>query len=121
MNGDREVVEALDKHVGKESDVIPVSYNKDGSPSRFASVASTEQFASLSAFVNHKMQELGREILRGDCSAVPYERKGKTPCEFCEYRQVCGFDTRIPGTHFRRLADYKPEEIWRMIQEETRQ
>lgn len=121
VNGDREVVEALDKHVGKESDVIPVSYNKDGSPSRFASVASTEQFASLSAFVNHKMQELGREILRGDCSAVPYERKGKTPCEFCEYRQVCGFDTRIPGTQFRRLADYKPEEIWRMIQEETRQ
>ena len=121
VNGDREVVEALDRDADRDSDVIPVSYNKDGKPSKYASVASKEQFASLSSFVHQKMQSLGREILQGECSVLPYERKGKRPCEYCEFREVCGFDPKIPGTRVRRLTEYKPEEIWRMIQEETGQ
>lgn len=119
INGDRSVVEAFDGGVDRDSDVIPVSYNKDGKPSRYASVASKEQFASLSSFVHQKMQSLGREILRGDCGALPYERKGRTPCEYCEFREVCGFDPKIPGTQVRRLKEYSPEEVWNMIQEET--
>lgn len=120
INGDRKVVEAMDKRLEKDSDVIPVAYNKDQSFSRYASVAKGEQFASLSAFVNQKMGELGRRILEGECSALPYERKGRTPCEYCEYREVCRFDEQIPGTHFQRLAEYKPEELWKKIQEETK-
>lgn len=121
VNADREVVEALDRDADRDSDVIPVSYNKDGKPSKYASVASKEQFASLSSFVHQKMQSLGREILQGECSVLPYERKGRRPCEYCEFREVCGFDPKIPGTRVRRLTEYKPEEIWRMIQEETGQ
>ena len=109
INGDRSVVEAFDAGVGRDSDVIPVSYNKDGRPSKYASVASAEQFSSLRAFVHQKMQTLGREILRGDCAALPYERKGRTPCEYCEFREVCGFDGKIPGTKVRRLKEYAPD------------
>ncbi|MCI7814521.1 MAG: helicase-exonuclease AddAB subunit AddB [Lachnospiraceae bacterium] len=118
VNEDPDVVAKLDKQIEKESLVIPFGYNKDGSPSRFSSKATKEQFQDLSRFVNEKMKEIGRRILDGDIEVAPYERKGKMPCEYCEYLEVCGFDKKIPGSQTRRLTEYKPEEIWKKLEEE---
>ena len=48
VNAESEVVEALDRSLEKTSEVIPVARNKDGSYSRYASVASEEQCLTLS-------------------------------------------------------------------------
>lgn len=120
VNEDPEVVKSMDTQIGKDSTIIPVSYNKDGSPSRYASVATKERFHKLSGYVNEKIRDLGRRIVSGETGAVPYQRKGKTACDYCEYLEICGFDTKIPGTHFKRLKEYKTEEIWNKMDEEVR-
>lgn len=66
VNAESEVVEALDRSLKKTSEVIPVARNKDGSYSRYASVASEEQFLTLSKFVEEKMRAIGCAILEGD-------------------------------------------------------
>lgn len=119
VNQDPEVVESMDQGMGKDSKVIPVSYNKDGSLSRYSSAADAGQFKKLSGFVNEKMRDLGRRILEGEIEAAPYERRDKTGCDYCPYQEVCGFDKKIPGTRVRRLKEYKPEEIWKRIGEEV--
>lgn len=119
VNEDPEIVKKMDKDAVKDSNVIPVSYNKDGSPSRYASVADGAKFSKLSAYVNGKMRDIGSRILAGETGAVPYERKGRTACDYCQYREVCGFDPKIPGTRYQRLKEYKSEEVWNRIGEEV--
>lgn len=122
VNSEEEIVRSMDKSVGvggkKSSDVIPVSYTKSGY-SAHSSVAERGRFEDLSGFVNEKMRDIGKRILEGETAMRPYERKGRTACDYCAYREVCGFDTKIPGTGFRRLREYKPEDIWQKIREEV--
>lgn len=119
VNDRREIIENLDTQIGKDSSVIPVSYNKDGSPSKASSIASREQFGQISKFVNDKITEIGKQIVDGHMEALPYERKDKTACDYCIYREICGFDVRIPGTRYNRLKEYKPDEIWKKISGQT--
>ena len=100
VNAESEVVEALDRSLEKTSDVIPVARNKDGSYSRYASV------------VEEKMRAIGCAILKGDVKINPYEKKGKTACDYCEFKDICGFDRKIPGMHYRRLKELDPADIW---------
>ena len=118
VNEDPDIVSKLDSQMEKESLVIPFGYNKDGTPSRFSSKATRKQFENMSHYVKEKMKEIGRKILDGDIEMTPYHRKGKTACEYCNFKEVCGFDKRIPGNQTRRLPEYKPEEIWRKLEEE---
>ena len=118
VNEDPEIVAKLDGHIEKESFVIPFGYSKDGTPSRFSSRATKKQFEELSCYVKEKMKEIGRNILDGEIGMVPCERKGKLICDWCGYREICGFDKKIPGTRSRRLPECRPEEIWKKLEEE---
>lgn len=120
VNREEEAVKLLDAGMEKDSSVIPVSYNKDGSLSRYSSTAARGQFEKLSTFVNEKMRSLGRRILEGEIEAAPYERRNETGCDYCPYQEVCGYDKRVPGTKANRLKEYKAEEIWKKIEEEDR-
>ena len=117
VNAESEVVEALDRSLKKTSEVIPVARNKDGDYSRYASVASEEQFLTLSKFVEEKMRAIGCAILEGDVKINPYEKKGKTACDYCEFKDICGFDRKIPGMHYRRLKELDPDDIWEFLRE----
>ena len=121
VNSDEKIVRSMDRSLGtgekKSSDVIPVSCTKSGY-SAYSSVAGKKRFEELSDFVNEKMRDIGKRILEGETAMHPYERKGRTACDYCTYREICGFDTKIPGAGFRRLHEYKPEEIWKKIEEE---
>lgn len=115
VSDDGDILENLDKHLEKTSDVIPVSLNRDGTPSRFSHTASQEQFEQLSAYVSRKLSELGGRILDGEIEAAPYQRDAGGACDYCAYRAVCGMDARTFAAQARRLKEYSPEEIWEKL------
>ena len=115
VNEDPEIIKEMDKKITTASNVIPVTLKKDGSPSLNSSTVSGEQFAVLSSYVNEKMRTIGREIIGGKTEALPYERKDRTACDYCSYHEICGFDTKIPGTHFKRLRELKGDELWEKL------
>ncbi|HIT91252.1 MAG TPA: helicase-exonuclease AddAB subunit AddB [Candidatus Merdenecus merdavium] len=119
VNSDIEVIQHLDKTMEKSSKVIPVTLNKEGFPTKTSSVASKEQFEVLSNYVNDKISKIGKEILNGNMNVEPYELGTKNSCEYCQYKKICGFDPQIPGYKFRRFRKYKPEDVWKKIQEES--
>lgn len=96
----------------KESRIIPIKYNKNGLMSASSSVASEEQFALLSDYASDLVRTIGREILDGNVSVNPCEHRNRTSCDYCPYRTVCGFDSKIPGYEYRRLNAMKKEEVW---------
>lgn len=115
VNSELDIINHLDRDIQKESDVIPVAI-KDGyvQESR-SSVASTRRFEDLRRFVNHKLQEAGKDILKGNIGLKPYKQASRTACDYCPYHAVCGFDTKTAGYGYRRLAGLKPEDIWAQI------
>lgn len=106
----------VESAVPGESSVIPVKFNKNGAMAAGSSVASKEQFETLSGYVTDKIKEIGREILDGNVAVNPYERKGRSSCDYCPYKGICGFDGRIPGYEYRYLDSMKKDEIWQRMQ-----
>ena len=118
VNGDPEVIKKLDQDMPGKSSVLPLSYNKDGSLRAGSSVAAERQFRDLTSFVNRKIQKIGSEILEGRMDVNPYELKGKTACDYCAYRGVCGLDPKDEGYGFRRLKAFEDAEVWERIEKE---
>jgi len=118
VNSDNSVIRLMDTQMENKSSVLPVSFNKDGSLSRFSSAASTKHFQALGRFVDRKIKELGSEILEGNIEISPYEAGNKTACDYCTYKGICGFDLKSPGFEYRRLKQFSDDEIWERIKGE---
>lgn len=117
-----EVIGHLDRGFtegSSESSVIPVKYNKNGSMAAASSVASLENMDRLSKHVHHTIEDIGKKILSGDVSVNPYERKGRTGCDYCPYQGICGFDRKIPGYEYRRLDQLSSKDVWGKLEKEA--
>lgn len=117
-----EILQKLDKNLaaGKsvESFAVPVKYTAKGTFSSNSKVANQEEFAIMMDYVQDKAKKIGREILKGNTSVNPFERQKENACEYCPYKEVCGFDEKLPGYGYRRLENYKSEELWRLMKDE---
>lgn len=102
VNSAEDSLRMLDRTLVDRSDVIPVSLKKDGTPKTGSTVYTTALFAELSETVQAKVCSLALEILAGNTAANPAQiDSNRTACDYCPFRNVCGFDRRIPGYHFR--------------------
>jgi ATP-dependent helicase/nuclease subunit B len=120
VNSQPDIVERLDRYMQDKSDVIPVEKKKDGSFSARSGVLSGEEFKVVSDYVNHKIQEIGKDILEGTISVNPYEKGNDNACTYCAYKKVCGFDTAVPGYGMRELEGIGKEEAMERMKEEGR-
>lgn len=94
----------------------PVETLKDGSFSRYSSVATGEQIGHMMNYVRKKMQEFGNRIFDGEIAPNPYKEAERTACMYCKYQAVCGFDPK-ENASYRRLHSMEEEEIWRKFDE----
>ncbi len=118
LNSDEEVLRMLDRGMSGDSLVIPAGRKKDGSLKAASSVVTTDQFRLLSRYVQRKMSAMGEAMIQGEISAAPAVQNGKSPCEYCRYSDVCGFDRKIPGMCERNLPKLSKEAVWEKIEEE---
>lgn len=119
VNSDPAVVERLDRFLQDKSKVIPVEKKKDGSFSARSGILSREELHVVSAYVDTKIRQIGREILDGKIAANPYEKGNEEACTYCAYKKVCGFDSSIPGYEKRQLEDLDKQTLMQRMQETT--
>ena len=119
VNSDPAVVERLDRFLQDKSKVIPVEKKKDGSFSARSGILSREELHVVSAYVDTKIRQIGREILDGKIAANPYEKGNEEACIYCAYKKVCGFDGSIPGYEKRQLEDLDQQTLMQRMQETT--
>ncbi|MCI6515974.1 MAG: helicase-exonuclease AddAB subunit AddB [Lachnospiraceae bacterium] len=117
VNSDPTVVERLDRFLQDKSKVIPVEKKKDGSFSARSGILSREELQVVSAYVDTKIRQIGREILDGKIAANPYEKGNEEACTYCAYKKVCGFDGSIPGYEKRQLEDLDKQTLMQRMQE----
>ena len=119
VNSDPAVVERLDRFLQDKSKVIPVEKKKDGSFSARSGILSREELHVVSAYVDTKIRQIGREILDGKIAANPYEKGNEEACTYCANKKVCGFDGSIPGYEKRQLEDLDKQTLMQRMQETT--
>ncbi|WP_097005148.1 helicase-exonuclease AddAB subunit AddB [Lacrimispora amygdalina] len=121
VNTDLNAIAHLDHEIETESDVIPVAMKNGIIQEARSSVAGGNRFSALRQYVQEKLKTEGREILDGVIDVNPYKQGNRTACDYCPYHAVCGFDLKTEGYGFKKFKALKSEEIWPVIEGETKE
>lgn len=101
------------------SRIIPAYIDKEGTLApKKSSIATREQFELLQNYINKTIKEIAVEILSGNIELKPYYKNKKTPCEFCAYKNMCGFNSGICKNKYRFIQNYSKDEIFEKIKNE---
>ena len=119
VNREESIYRAMDDTFETKSDVIPVELKKSGELSERSKVASTEEFAILSEYVNHTIQRTGNEIYQGNVEVSPFVDEQSVACDYCPYHSICGFDWKICGYESRKGKKIDKKEIFEKMQTEN--
>ena len=128
FNGTPSAVTALDTSLKAEngglmpsmvSSLIYAETDKEGQLKASSKSVGEERFAQLTDYVYRKLEQEAEAILAGDTAIGPYRYKKKTPCEWCSYRSVCGFDNRMFEFSYRDLPEKSKEELWEAFGKES--
>lgn len=90
-----------------------VRYTREGALYANTSCAYTAK--QLDAFSDTGIQQakrLGERIYEGHTLVNPYKYKTESPCTYCTYRSICGFDGAVPGYRYRGLRKREVLEVW---------
>ena len=94
------------------SKIIPAYLDKEGNLSpKKSSLATKEEFDKLQSYVINTIKEISEEILNGNIELKPYYKKPKTPCEYCSYKNMCGFNSGIFKTEYNFINKKTKEDI----------
>ena len=112
---DISIVKKMDKNLEKGySEIIPVYIDKDGNISdKTGSTLKREEFEGLQRYGKNIIKQIVEEITSGDISIKPYYKlkNKKTPCVYCEYKNICGFNTSLKGNSYRFISNLQKSEI----------
>lgn len=119
VNVEEAVYRAMDEDFDQKSDVIPVELKKNGEMSARSSVASAEEFDILSEYVNHTIVKAGNDIYNGNVAVSPFVEGQMSSCDYCPYKPVCGFDTKIDGFQERKPAKLDRKDIFERMESDN--
>ncbi len=112
INDDSVNVEGISGITSGKSDVVPVSFNKDGSYSKNSSVMNEQDLKLLQDFAQYKLRNIGDEIILGKKNCNPLKESDDiSSCTYCSYRGVCSFEERLEGYSMTSLKKEDDEVI----------
>ncbi|WP_138753334.1 helicase-exonuclease AddAB subunit AddB [Paenibacillus sinopodophylli] len=119
VTADPETVKLMDDELDTGySELLPVALKRDGSFYSSSSVVTNEQWDVLRHSVRKTISRIGSEIQAGEVSIEPYRMGAKTPCQYCDFKAVCQFDSQFDGNDYRKLGKPSKEDIWRQLEGE---
>lgn len=119
---DVKVVKMHDKNLSSgQSKLVPAYIDKSGnlSPKKTKGITK-EQFTILQEYIYKTIKEIGTEILEGNINLKPYNKSGSTPCEYCEYKQICNFNPSLYKNEYNYIPKRTKEEIFDKMEDELK-
>jgi len=111
-----EVIAAIDAgqqfiSIKLKEGALPVSSKGTFSKKTLTCLKSAEQFAFLLDYMDYLIRDTGRRILAGDIAVDPYYIGDRRyACQYCSYRDFCGFDP-VAG-HWHQLTEADDEQAY---------
>ena len=98
------------------SEIIPAYIDKTGTLSpKKSSIATQEEFSKLQNYINKTIKEIANEIFNGNMELKPFYKNKKTPCEYCSYKSMCGFNSGACKRNYRFINKLNKDEILEKI------
>lgn len=120
--GDVDVVKMMDNNLTTgNSNIIPAYIDKEGNVSKNKpSILEKEDFLALQNKVEKVIKQISEEILSGEIAQKPiYLHKNKrTACEFCTYKAICGFDSKMCNNSYNYIPNLPKNEILNKLKSE---
>ena len=117
LNSDGTILEALDTSKTQKSDCVPLDYDSKGGLKASVNAYDKEQLKLLSDYASYCLKEMGVKIKKGEISLNPFTSGGTDACTYCAYKDVCGFDEKMPGHKKRNLDKEKDMDYLEKMQE----
>ncbi|MBP3463622.1 MAG: helicase-exonuclease AddAB subunit AddB [Clostridia bacterium] len=118
MNGlviaDLEIIKMMDSRISPSnySDSVPVYLDKEGNISKSkSSVLDREKFDRLQKYTKYVIKEISKEIFSGKVDIKPFYMNKKTPCEYCEYKSICNFDSKFKDNDYKYIKNYSKDFV----------
>ena len=122
--GDVRVVQMMDHSLTKgKSEMIPAYIDAKGevSKAKSSSVDMTE-FQLLQKQINKILKQIAQGMLTGNIDPKPVylEKKKSTPCMYCNYKSICGFNPELKGNGYTYVPNLDKNVILDKLKSETR-
>ena len=98
------------------SKLVPAAITANGTVNqKWTNGVEKEEFGVLQEYIYKTIKDISREILSGRIDLKPYNKKGKTPCEYCDYRAVCGFNSALCGNCYNYIDRKSKDDILKQM------
>ena len=102
------------------SNLVPAGITAKGEISpRYTNGVKQEDFKVLQEYIYKTIKDISKEILSGKIDLKPYNKQGKTPCEYCEYKAICGFNPKLNNNKYNYIDKKTKDDILNKMKNET--
>ncbi len=115
---DPEILEAMEQAEEGNYRFLPLKVSKNTGAISGDALVSAGQMGKLAQHIQSVLEEICRELARGDITADPYWRgPDKNACRYCEYAAACQFEEGCRGDRRRWLPTVRPAQFWENIEQ----
>ncbi len=82
-----------DLEATSQSEFLNIAFKQDSTLTAASQVTSRKTFDLLADYMQKSVIEADKAIKSGDISIAPYKSGQKSSCSYCDFREVCMFDT----------------------------
>ena len=101
------------------SKMVPAAITQSGTVNeKWTNGVNKEQFKILQDYIDKTIKDISKEILSGKIDLKPYNKKGKTPCEYCSYKSICGFNTKQNGNKYNYIDKKSKDDLIKLMKQE---
>lgn len=98
------------------SKLVPAAITTKGAIyERWTNGVNKEEFQILQNYIDKTIKQISKEILSGKIDLKPYNHGGITPCEYCEYKAICGFNKNLKGNNYNYIDKKSKDELIRKM------
>ena len=102
------------------SKLVPAAITASGEVNeKWTNGVNKEEFKILQDYITIIIKQIANEILSGEIALKPYNKKGKTPCEYCEYRAICGFNPKQNNNEYNYIDNKTKDDIIAMMKKKV--
>lgn len=114
---DVKVIKMNDKTLSSgASTIVPAAISSSGNIiEKWTSGVTKEEFKILQDYIDVTIKEISKEIMSGNIELKPYNKNGQTPCKYCNYKSICGFNTKQNGNKYNYIDKRTKDDIIRMM------
>ncbi len=117
---DVKIIKLHDKNLTSgSSKLVPAAITNSGEVNKkWTSGVGKEEFKVLQEYIYKTIKDISQEILKGKIDLKPYNKKGKTPCEYCSYKGICGFNTKNCDNKYNYIPKKTSDDVILKMKEE---